>query len=290
MAISEKIQLLGKGLYKEIPDVLTLKAIPTATELDYVGAEDFQATMLDKIFPVAIEEKCNFRNLLEIDFQWICRCLRILNYGPYYTTNAIYCPDCDQVSRGEYQVDLNTVEVKELPIGFNNLITITKDEFIDFDGDITLHLPTIQEMMNAAKDPLFIDGNGDTNMTFARLCYMISSIKGNNKLASPEIKFTVQNKLTSADFFVLKTRANELTDYGLRAGGKTVCPKCQSKNAAYVALVDDRFFRPTLGNLRAWKTDRLAKGSSQSAVGAGERERGNENISPNAPAEIRTDN
>ena len=34
MAISEKITLLGKGLYKDIPDVLTLKAIPTASELD----------------------------------------------------------------------------------------------------------------------------------------------------------------------------------------------------------------------------------------------------------------
>jgi len=286
MAISEKIQLLGKGLYKDIPDVLTLKAIPTATELDYVGAEDFQATMLDKIFPVAIEEKCNFRNLLEIDFQWICRCLRILNYGPYYTTNAIYCPDCDQISRGEYQVDLRTVDVKELPAGFTNSIKITRDEFIDFDGDITLHLPTIQEMMNAAKDPLFVDGNGDTNMAFARLCYMVSSISGNDKLASPQVKFTIQNKLSSADFFVLKTRANELTDYGLRAGGKTVCPKCHSKDAAYVALVDDRFFRPTLGNLRAWKTDRNVEGLSKPADGVGESERRNENLSPNAPTTV----
>ena len=41
MAISEKIELLGKGLYDDIPDQLTLKNIPTASELDYVGAEDF---------------------------------------------------------------------------------------------------------------------------------------------------------------------------------------------------------------------------------------------------------
>ena len=118
MAISEKIELLGKGLYKDIPDTLTLKAIPTASELDYVGGEDFQATMPDKIFPAAIEEQCNFRNLLEIDFHWVCRCLRILNYGPYFTTNAIYCPDCDQVSHGEYSVDLRNVDVKMLPQDF----------------------------------------------------------------------------------------------------------------------------------------------------------------------------
>ena len=259
MAISEKIELLGKGLYKDIPDVLTLKAIPTASELDYVGGEDFQATMLDSIFPKAIEEQVNFRQLLEIDFQWICRCLRILNYGPYFTTNTIYCPTCGQATSGEYQVDLRTVDVKTLPEGFKNEIVIPKEDFVDFDGDIVLHLPTIQDVMNAGKDPLFVDKNGDTNKSLSGLCYMITSIGGKNKLSSTDIKFMIQNKLSSADFFVLKNRAKELTDYGLRAGGKTVCPKCHSKDAYYIALVDDRFFRPTMGDLRAWKLDRNAQ-------------------------------
>ena len=89
--ISEKIELLGKGLYKDIPDVLTLHNIPTASELDYVGNEDFDKTMLENILPSAVEEKINFYDLLELDYQWICRCLRILNYGPYYTTNTIFC-------------------------------------------------------------------------------------------------------------------------------------------------------------------------------------------------------
>lgn len=286
MAISEKIALLGKGLYADIPDILTLKGIPTASELDYVGGEDFQATMLDIIFPKAIEEQINFRDLLEIDFQWICRCLRILNYGPYITTNAIYCPDCDQISHGEYQADLRTVEVKTLPDGFDNNITIHKDEFVDFDGDITLKLPTIQEMMNATKDPLFMDSNGDSNIALARLCYMIKSIKGNSKISPTEIKFTIQNKLSSADFFVLKTRANELTDYGLRAGGTSICPKCGSKNAAFVALVDDRFFRPTLGDLRAWKADRNAQKASRPEGANSAGERGSENIPANAPTKV----
>ena len=45
--IAEKIELLGKGLYTDIPDQLTLKAIPTVSELDYVGSEDFEAMMTD---------------------------------------------------------------------------------------------------------------------------------------------------------------------------------------------------------------------------------------------------
>ena len=286
MAISEKIELLGKGLYKDIPDVLTLRAIPTASELDYVGGEDFQATMLDIILPKAVEEQINFRQLLEIDFQWVCRCLRILNYGPYYTTNAIYCPSCDQVSHGEYQVDLRTVEVKVLPNGFKNALTISKSEFIDFDNDIVLHLPTVQEMMNADKDTLFKDSNGDTNRNLARLCYMVTSIGNDSKLTPTDIKFTIQNRLSSADFFVLKSRANELTDYGLRAGGKTGCPKCGSMDAAYVALVDDRFFRPTLGNLRSWKADRDAKKSSEPTNTDGASRVRAEIFSPNASGKV----
>ena len=269
MAISEKIELLGKGLYKDvdIPDVLTLKSIPTASELDYVGGEDFIATMLDVIFPKAIEEKINFHALLEIDFQWICRALRILNYGPYYTTNAIFCGKCDEVSRGEYQVDLRSVEVKTLPDGFDNNIVVSKDEFIDFDGDIVLKLPTIQDMINANNDKLFVMPNGDKSSELARMCYMIKSIKGEKNMTAADIKFKIQNNLSDADFKILKAVVNDLTDYGLRAGGTTVCPKCGSGEAAFIALVDDRFFRPTLGNLRSWKADRSAAKSSGPATG-----------------------
>lgn len=286
MAISEKITLLGAGLYNGIPDVLTLKGIPTASELDYVGGEDFQATMLDIIFPKAIEEQCNFRDLLEIDFQWICRCLRMLNYGPYYTTNAIYCPDCDQISHGEYSVDLRSVAVKTLPAGFTNSIVISKDEFVDFNEDVVIQLPTIQDMMNANKDTLFVDDSGDINAPLARLCYMIKSIGNKSKMTILDKKYAIQNNMISADFHILKTRATELSDYGLRAGGKTVCPKCHSHEAAFVALVDDRFFRPTMGDLRAWKADRNAENTSKPADTNGASGGRNEVLSGNAQAKV----
>ena len=257
--ISEKIQLLGKGLYTDIPDELTLTSIPTASELDYVGSEDFEATMLDKILPQAVAEKINFRNLLEIDFQWICRCLRLLNYGPYHTTNAIFCSDCNKTSYGEYRVDLRTIGCKELPEGFVNEIKVTNDSFLDFEGDIVLKLPTIQETMNAYKDKAFINEKGRVNRELARMCYMIKSIKGKKNLTPIEIKMMIQKELTSADYIILKDEIGNLTDYGLRAGGSTVCPKCHSKDAAFIALVDDRFLRPTLGDLREWKHDRSTR-------------------------------
>lgn len=256
MAISEQVELLGKGLYKNIPDVLTLTSIPTASELDYVGSEDFEKTMLEVIFPRAIKESIPFAELLEIDFQWICRCLRILNYGPYHTTNAILCDSCGQTSFGEYQVNLNTIKCKPLPAGFVNDIVISKDEFIDYNQDIHIKLPTIQDMMNADKDKAFQQANGKSNRELARICYMIVSIGAKKNLTPIEKKLTVQNSLSAADYIVLKQRVTDLTNYGLRAGGSAQCPKCGSTSAAFLALVDDKFFRPTLGDLQSWKRER----------------------------------
>ena len=268
MAISEKILLLGRGLYGgQIPDTLTLKSIPTSSELDYVGSEDFIPTLLDKIFPQAIEEKCNFHNLLEIDFHWVCRALRILNYGPYHTTNAVFCPDCGEVSRGDYRVDLRTIPVEELPANFENRITVPKDEFIAFNGDIVLKLPTIQDVLNARNDKMFVLSNGERNTELARMCYMIKSFKGESNLSPVDVKDRITTQLIDADFKILTEVVKELTNYGLRAGGSTVCPKCHSGEATFIALVDDRFFRPTLGDLRAWKADRRAEGSSGSDKG-----------------------
>lgn len=259
MAMSEKVELLGKGLYESIPDTLTLTSIPTASELDYVGSEDFEKTMLESILPKSVEESVDFNQLLEIDFQWICRCLRILNYGPYFTTNAVFCGDCGQVSHGEYRVNLQTIECKPLPEGFVNDIVIKKDEFIDFDGDVHIKLPTIQQMLNANKDKAFQRADGTTNQELARLCYMITSIKGKKNLTPVEIKMMIQNEFTPADYVILKTNVLELSDYGLRIGGTAQCPVCGSTNAAFMALTDDKFFRPSVGDLREWKHDKASR-------------------------------
>ena len=140
--------------------------------------------------------------------------------------------------------------------------------------------------MNANKDKLFIDSNGDTNTQLARICYMVKSIGNSNTLTVLEKKAAIQNRLSAADFFVLKTRATELTDYGLRAGGKAICPKCHSKEAAFVALVDDRFFRPTMGDLRAWKADRNAKSEGGPVEAAGTSGQRNDVLLSNAPAKV----
>lgn len=255
MAISEKIQLLGKGLYKDIPDELTLKSIPTGSELDYVGSEDFDETMLTKILPQCIEEKINPKELLEIDYQWVLRCLRFINYGPYVNVGAIFCDKCESTSRGEYVANLETVACKPLPQGFKNSMVISKNEFISFKEDIEIHLPTIQDVMNSRKDKQFQDAFGKSNRRFARMCYMITSI-GGHKMDPVGIRIKLQKDLESADYIILQEKVSELEDYGLRGGGTITCPKCGNEEAAFVAFIDERFFRPSLDCLRRWRDDR----------------------------------
>lgn len=258
MAVSEKIELLGKGLYTDIPDVLTLTSIPTASELEYVGSEDFEKTMLESILPKSVEEKVDFKQLLEIDFQWVCRCLRILNYGPYFSVNAVYCTECKKMHQGDYKINFESIECKPLPPGFVNDIVIKKEEFLDFKGDVHIKLPTIQQMMNAEKDKVFQNSNGEVNVELARMCYMISSIGNNSNLTPVEIKMMIQRDFSPADYIILKTRVSEMSDYGLRSGGLAVCPKCHKPTAMFMALTMDKFFRPSVGDLREWKNSKSA--------------------------------
>lgn len=255
MAISEKIQLLGKGVYKDIPDEITLKSITTGSELDYVGSEDFDEVMLNKILPQCIEENIDPKQLLEIDYYWVLRCLRFINYGPYVHVGAIFCDKCETTSRGEYIANLETVPCKPLPENFENKIVISKDEFISFNKDIELRLPTIQDILNSRKDKQFQDAFGRSNRQFARLCYMISSIGGEH-LDPVAIRMKLQKDLEPADYVILTELAGNATDYGLRAGGSITCPKCQNDQASFVAFVDERFFRPSVDLLRRWAEDR----------------------------------
>jgi len=254
--LSEKIELLGKGLYTNgIPDILTLKSVPTGTELDYVGAEDFDRTMVDKILPQSIEEQIPFGELLAIDYYWVCRGLRMLSYGPYYTTNQILCPDCRQSTFGDNRVDLRSVGCNVIPVGFVNDVILTADDFLEFKKDIHISLLTINEQLTKENDTMFLDNEGKMNRPLATVCYAVKQI-GDKKCTPLDVKAILQKEMISADYEILKDETHSRLNFGLQAGGRTKCPKCGSDNAAFMALMDDKFFRPTVGDLRAWKTDR----------------------------------
>ena len=250
--------MLGKGLYKDIPDELTLQAIPTVSELDYVSAEDFKQVMLENILPQAIKEDVDPTQLLDIDYYWVTRCLRLLNYGPYHTVGRVFCSECGVVE-GEARVDLRAVECKPLPENFKNDIVISKDELIDFKEDIHLHLLTVREVMNSEKDKMFNIGGKKGNAQFARMCYMINKVGNRTDMNAINAKAMIEDELTPADYQVLKAKVNELTDYGLRAGGVVTCPKCKKREATFLTFIDDKFFRPTLGDIRAGRDHRCIR-------------------------------
>lgn len=260
MAISESIQLLGGNLYKNsnIPSVLTISAIPTSLELEYVTAENFHKTMIEKILPYAVKEKINFYDLLEVDYHWLLRCLRILNYGPYYTTNVLYCDNCGGM-RGDYRVNLNNINCIPIPDTFTGEALISRDEFLDYSGDVKVRLLTVKDFLNASEDKAFMVDNDAVNRKLARLCYSITELSGQRNLTPLECKIIIEDKFSPADYIILQQLAKTATDFGIRAGGSTTCPKCGSTEATFMALIDDRYFRPTMDDLRAWKNDRLER-------------------------------
>ena len=220
--------------------------------------------MLNEIFPKSIEEKVNFHKLLEIDFQWICRGFRFLNYGPYWTTSGFVCDNCGPV-RIEAQVDLRTVGCKPLPDTFSNDIVIAKDDFLDFNKEVHLHMLTIQDVLNARKDKMFQKKDGSINIEYARICYSVTKIGTDKNVTPVSAKLEFEKNMSNADMKILRNRVAELTDYGLRGAGKCECPQCHSRNAVFIALADDRFFRPTVGDLKAGRDDRSLRGMEVSS-------------------------
>lgn len=254
--LSESVALLGKGLYKTIPDVININALPTASELEYVGAEDFDRTMVRTILPQVVEDSkdMDFGELLEIDYDWICRCLRMKSYGPYFTTNRIYCPSCNQTYEGSYKVDLRTVGINPLPQDFVNNMTISHEEFIDFKDDIVMQLMTVRDHMAMTQDSVFQRANGTRNVALSRMCYMIKKIGNKQNFTPIDVKTYLLNNMSSADYEILKEMVNENDNYGLQITGRITCPTCHSKDAYFIALQRDKFFRPSVGDIREFKS------------------------------------
>jgi len=251
MAITETIELLGKGLYGEdIPDTLTLIPMTSTLQMEYEGSESLETTLLDSILPKCVQEKIDFRKLLNIDFQWVLRALRILTFGEFHTTDTIFCRSCDDISRGEYRVNITTIPCRPLPEGFKNTLKIRKEDLMDCGHDIEFKLLTVQEIINARKDKAFTIA-GKHNIELARVCYMISSMNGKKDMKPFEVRLEV-DKLSGPDWVLLKSSMMELLEYGLEATGSTKCPKC-GEEAVFIALVDERFLFATVGDIREWR-------------------------------------
>ena len=124
---------------------------------------------------------------------------------------------------------------------------------------------TIQEALDLAHDNLFKRPNGEVNTQFARVCYSIDSMGQKKGMDHVAAKLEIENKMSPADYKVLVGVVKDLIDYGLRAGGRCQCPQCRGTDATFIALADDRFFRPTVGDIRKGRDDRRIRGDEDAS-------------------------
>ena len=253
--LSESVILLGQDIYKTIPNQININAVPTASELEYVGAEDFDRTMVMSIFPKVVDESdgMDFTELLEIDYDWICRCLRIKSYGPYITTNRIYCNDCNDVHKGEFQVDLRTVGLTPLPSNCSTTVKISSEDFIYCKDDFELRLLTMKDRLVQQQDTLFDRKDGTRDGAFANICYMVKRIGTDDTVTPIDVRNYIKSKMESIDYEILKTEVSERTNFGLHVMGSVECPVCHGNDAYFIALRQDKFFRPSMGDIKQYK-------------------------------------
>lgn len=253
--LSESVVLLGQNMYKTIPNTININAVPTASELEYVGAEDFDRTMVMSIFPKVVDNSdgMDFTELLEIDYDWICRCLRIKSYGPYITTNRIYCNDCNEAHKGDYQVDLRNVGITPLPDNASKVIRIDSDEFLECKDDFELNLLTMNDKLVQQQDSMFDRKDGTRDGALANICYMVKRIGSEEGITPIDVRNYIMNKLSAVDYEILKTIVSEKTNFGLHVMGNVECPVCHGKDAYFIALRQDKFFRPSMGDIKQYK-------------------------------------
>lgn len=253
--LSETVVLMGKGLYSTIPDQVRIGALPTASELEYVGSEDFDRTMIRTILPEVVEDgkDMDFGELLEIDYEWLCRCIRMKSYGPFFTTNRVYCPNCNKSHKGKYVVDLRTVGINPVPDDFTNNVAVSSDEFIDVKDDFTVKLMSMKDHMAMEKDTLFQRKDGSRNVALSRICYMIKNISSKGNVTPVDVLAYIRKSMSPADYEILKSLASSYDNYGLQITGSTECPVCGSRDAYYIAFQQDKFFRPSLGDVQQFK-------------------------------------
>lgn len=236
MGLSEKVSLLST--YPDIPSVLTISAITTEHELELVSSEDYDRTMIDSIFPKVIKEDIEFYTLLEIDYQWLCRCIRMLSYGNEVTARSIICDDCEAVCQGEYKVDFRYVDCKPLPVGFNNQCKVQTWETFDESIFVRFHLLTIREYLDVL-DTLYLY---DNNAVLSRVCHMIDKVN-DIQLDNPvKAKEYILNTMSAAEYQMICNQMLQRADYGLRSYGSIKCPKCKSNNARFLMLPNDIYF------------------------------------------------
>ena len=238
-----------------IPKSIIISSYTSRMEKLRNSSDDLHQAMIKHILPQVIEPKIDVKKLYEPDYYLVLRHLRILTWGPFWTSRAWVCSDCvnEDGSKGKFyqdkptQINLGDIAVlrPETNEELKTSVVVKPDDFIGLDCEVKLHLNRCQDMLFFSAKVL----KGDED--FRALAASISSVSGQDFVDISEAAEWLGN-LSAADEEILEEKYHDAFNVGLQKTVEFKCPVCGGKAHAYVPI-NDYYFRPTKENLKEWK-------------------------------------
>lgn len=255
MLMNEEHEFLYDYSDVGIPQTVTLSSYTSRMEKLRLSSDNLHQAMIKHILPQVIEPKIDVGKLYEPDYYLLLRHLRLITWGPFWTSQSWVCTNCKNEGgtlgkfyNEPHQIDLNTVGVLRPDEGevLKTSFVIKPNEFYLTNGEVKMHL-------NRCKDMLFYSakvGKGDEE--FRSLAAAISSVSDMDFVDISEAAEWLGG-LPAVDEQIIETRYKEEFNVGLQSRVEFTCPKCGGRAWAYVPI-NDYYFRPTKEDLKEWQT------------------------------------
>lgn len=239
-----------------IPKTVTLSSYSTGMEQLRLSSDNLNTVMIKDILPQVIDPKIDVRKLLEPDFYLLLRHLRILTWGPFHTVGSFYCKDCPnengtkgKIHKSKRQIDLGTIGVlcPENEADLRTTYTISRDEFVFLDADVTIHMNRCADITLVANTKVKTDGD----KALLPIAASIMSVTGEEFVEIHEALEWLKS-LAPVDSQIIKDAYGEQFNIGLQNRVEFDCPVCGGKAWSYVPI-NDNYFRPTKEDIKEWK-------------------------------------
>lgn len=230
---------------------ITLRAMTTIEERMRTGSEDYYNTMSEIVNNCIVDNrnpdgsyKIDSKRFTLFDFDAVCVKLRIISYGPLYTTTAV-CTLCGQTFT--HKADLRDLEFKFLPEDFvEPYIVGPLPRLGDTLGCRFLRVQDKIDIDRKAKEILSRDLNYVGKPEFElEMLHRIVTINGEEVDSIMGTKYVQHMTSMDVEYF------HDFIDkdfYGVLKTGRTDCvntvegEKCAGK-AIYFVRANDEFFR-----------------------------------------------
>ena len=234
---------------------ITLRAMTTIEERMRLGSEDYYSTMSEIVNRCIVDNinpdgsyKIDSKRFTIFDFDAVCIKLRIISYGPLYSTEAV-CTVCGHQFR--HKADLRELEFKFVPDDFVEPYTIGP---LPHSGDTLgcrfLRVQDKIDIERKAKEILSKEPNYVGNPEFElEMLHRIVTINGEDVDSIMGTKY-IQHMISMDVNYYQENIDKDF--YGVSVVGRTECPNTingkpcvgsKLKGAIYYIRSDKEFFR-----------------------------------------------